>query len=707
MAITLETLISSLSINEVESITVSGDVVLILRDPEPSESGIALDSTVKVRIVDLSLDPATAPAGSISAFVFIDQGEGFDTAYNGSFQAPWDGPGSIDATHSPTDPYVFRDLTLDQSPGLFDSEEVISVRVLASGSSGWGHFPWLNSPWGNPAPEDGALDQTYQFTTADLTPPKLLSASAIDQYTVRLTFDDAMRSGTVDGKASVTNSTSETWDFSTGGETLQIKLDNGSAVTITFLVNMWLDPSAVTAIELSDAISALLDGGHGEVSGSGIKMFSDTAGDTSAIQVVGGTANALIGFPTDVFTGQSTGALEIENYSITRHNVYPNVAVHLDVTAVEFADDTQTKVDLTCQWEMTPNAPYVVTVDNDIADTSDNVIDPGFLAASFSGFQPDWPIDRDAIIKMPRRTWDRDSLDVQRAIINMYQEVYDLQIVRTDDLWNEWNVDTTSEKIVDLMLYDSGNPFDWTDLVLSLDDKRKLIDILPDIYQLKGTSIGIEETIEFLLGINVETEENMSEGWRLGEDEIGNSYPAEIFGGYEFFTILSVGTINISIDGGDVQEILLDPSQLLPSAAVPAETVADAINLQLIGGYCSVHDDGSGKRLLISSLKEGIESQVEIEGGIHVSTLGFVVGQNSRGGGCMLGPGDSKTIRTFDLVYSDVVPSETERDIMRRIAEYMKCVNEHVGLIRPERTLPAKYWELGVSRIGEDTVAGI
>jgi len=707
MPVQVEQLIASLALVEAQTAEAPHPFILILRDPENGEEGFPVDGLISVVVVSLNEDPSTTAPYNINCVIEIslDDGDTWLPAYNaGSFSSPFDGGSSAVVQHSPTDPFVYNQVTIDYTGTYVDSSEII-VRLAASGS-GWGFGPWAHFPWGHPFGSDVLLEE-WSFTVEDLTAPRLLSAEAIDQYTVRLTYDDDMRAGTPDGRARLLSGTSETWNLSSGGETLTVVVDGGETQEVVFQTYMWLTPSAVTADELATALTALISGAVAENDGAGaVYLYSETAGDTSTLRVSGGTANGLIQFPTDTVTGQSEGILDAENYTIDRHNVYPEVAVHLTVETAAFVEDSLRQVDLTVQWEMTPRAPYSVTVDGDVADTSNNVIDPDYVTAEFTGFEPEWPADRDTEITLPQAAWDGDPFHVTRATVNMMQEAEDLKVTDVDKMWDAWNIDTCNDYTVELMLYDVGNPF--TDIDLTAEQKRKLVDLLPYIYEQKGLLPGVVSTILALLEIPVTLVPYTQDSWRLGHGRLGSQYPARLWSSNaETYNLAGGGTLLISIDGETAQTVTFEDADFLSPAAATAEEVAIVINAQLTGGGANIFDDGGGIRVEVFTTTWGPDSSIQVTGGTFAVIIGFDTAIRSGGGSCMLGPSSERLMRTFDLEYSTVIPSELEIKQMTKIANYIKPVNTHLGRIRAAKTIPVpEYWMLGFDFLGEDTVLG-
>jgi len=165
--------------------------------------------------------------------------------------------------------------------------------------------------------------------------------------------------------------------------------------------------------------------------------------------------------------------------------------------------------------------------------------------------------------------------------------------------------------------------------------------------------------------------------------------------------------LGIKIDGGNEQIITFSDDDFVDPAAAKAEEVAIVIHDQLEGGDANIFDDGGGVRLEIFSSTWGPGGSIQVSGGTFAAIIGFDTAIESGSGGCLLGPSTERALRTFDLEYSDVIPSEEEIVQMTHIANYMKAVNNHLGKIRPAKTIPAQeYWILGFDELGVDTVLG-
>jgi len=119
-------------------------------------------------------------------------------------------------------------------------------------------------------------------------------------------------SGTVDtivtpvsgwsAQAALTCASAETYNLS-GGETLTVKVDEGTTQTVNFIGGDFGTPGAATAAEVAARITTDLTGAAAFAAGTRVRIESDLNGSGSAIQVTGGTANSELGFDTTLVKG--------------------------------------------------------------------------------------------------------------------------------------------------------------------------------------------------------------------------------------------------------------------------------------------------------------------------------------------------------------------------------------------------------------------
>lgn len=142
--------------------------VLVNRSPEPAAVDVPRDTPIRVSIVDTD-----GPAGGVNLASVLVYVNGV-LAYSGGsgFQPGFDSVTSAVLSFSGAHRVIYIVPTF-----LFDSEQAITVRVVAASSAG---APWV-------------LDQSYGFTIVDETPPRVVGAQALDLARVRVSFNEPMK----------------------------------------------------------------------------------------------------------------------------------------------------------------------------------------------------------------------------------------------------------------------------------------------------------------------------------------------------------------------------------------------------------------------------------------------------------------------------------------------------------------------------------
>jgi phage tail-like protein len=685
----------------------------VVMNPEIGEENVAKDENIVIRAVLPQEDPALADLSTLSIIIQVEKGSGWETVFDGqTFTAPWDSASTItDSTG--VSPYTFREVACIPGEDVFLDSSTVQVRVAATNNLpavGWGAFNWGSGSWGS-GYAGGTVEgsASFSFGIIDETVPRAVLVEAIDRTTIRVTYSESMAPSTLDGGARVSSTiVSGSWPAaSTLPWEFQIVI-NGTQYIATIDETMVSGP-VVTDEEVSFSLDAQLDGVSAVLESGIITLVTVKMGDNATLQVVGGNGATNLGFPDTEAVGAYRGVLDAANYQINRHNVFPNPAVNLTVESVVFAPESDYQVDLTVQWAMTFNGPYRLHIDGDVMDEFGNVIDSGTLEHDFSGYTPQWDERRDTEIRLPDVIWQHDSELVMRALINCWQEFFNQLIADLDETWDLMSPDNLPDELLTLALRDMGNPFEhWSGLDLDEEEQRRLLDLLPAIYESKGLAPGIESAIYLLLGIPVQVEPYTSEGWRLGIDVLGDSYPATVRSTkYAPYDLSGFKTLTVEINEGDPQTIVFDENDFVdPFAATEKETVA-AISSALDGGGAEPIDDSTGKRFVIFSEYYGPGGAIQVTGGTANFEFGFDLTLHSSSGGCRLAPGDLRSQLTFDLVYGDVLPSEEQLVLIRRIARYMKAAREFVGNIRPIKVYESTdKWRLGRGYLGLDTVVG-
>jgi phage tail-like protein len=137
--------------------------ILVNRDPGPGELGVPLEWSVALEVVDPGPDGIERSATR----VFVDGSLAFEGGGVPEIKPGFDGPRAIIEEAPDTLRIVLDPLE------PFSSEAVITVRVVST-TVGGGH----------------TLDATYTFVAEDRTPPRVTSAQATGQRTVRIGFDE-------------------------------------------------------------------------------------------------------------------------------------------------------------------------------------------------------------------------------------------------------------------------------------------------------------------------------------------------------------------------------------------------------------------------------------------------------------------------------------------------------------------------------------
>lgn len=204
-------------------------------------------------------------------------------------------------------------------------------------------------------------------------------------------------------------------------------------------------------------------------------------------------------------------------------------AVTAVVTEVAVVSDSQ--FDLTTDIELTPGAVYLLTVSN-VADLWGNVVTAPGNAATFIAFTPAKPETRrfDLWRMLPEMNRREDITGDLLKFIKCLQEPTDLLLYDIDRFLDTFDPDIADEQYLDAMLVDLGNPFTFDltsphfdlDTGDGVDDKQRLVQVLVEMYRLKGTAPGIKNVVLFFLGLQVEVVPYVDElTMTLGESELG------------------------------------------------------------------------------------------------------------------------------------------------------------------------------------------
>ncbi|WP_226993977.1 Ig-like domain-containing protein [Myxococcus hansupus] len=218
-----------------------------------------------------------------------------------------------------------------------------------------------------------------------------------------------------------------------------------------------------------------------------------------------------------------------------RFTFTPRGAPAVPVAATEAAAEGAL-VHLALDTELTPDVVYEVSVEG-VTDTHGNLVLAPHHRATFTGFRPARPPSRHFQLwdMLPRHNRRADVTGDLHRFISCLQEVTDLLLSDLDAFPDVFDLERAPEAFLDAILQDLGNPFAFEMDVLA---RRRLAAILTEMYQQKGTALGLRNAIRFFLGIEVRAISPFaSDTLVLGESELGVDWvlgPSERFARYAF-----------------------------------------------------------------------------------------------------------------------------------------------------------------------------
>lgn len=196
--------------------------------------------------------------------------------------------------------------------------------------------------------------------------------------------------------------------------------------------------------------------------------------------------------------------------------VVPNV--------VSVARESDTTVILTLDKPATRRAIYQLTVTG-VMDLAGNASGPPNNTALFEGFVYPTPADRDfdvfSLFPEDDQAADEGGTHDLYKLCACVQETADLLLYLIDRWVEILDPDTAPEAWLDLMLGDLGNPFRFA---LTVVEKRRLAQLLVDIYRTKGVGPGIVDAIRLFLGIEVTLNVPAWSPVPIGEAIIGDDW---------------------------------------------------------------------------------------------------------------------------------------------------------------------------------------
>lgn len=559
MALTVEQLLATLGI-DLAAVEVSplGQYVLIQRDPQPDETNIAKVTDVAMTLVDLDADPSDPLLVDPDFTVDIDGA----TALTFVAGVPtWFGPWTGTVTkHGVSSPYAFWCVVAQQVGGpLWESEQVVPVELAV-----------------------GATVFLYEFTVEDFAPPRIIAAEAISPFVMRVTFDDDM---------SIEGSTSALLAALWANAITRHNVDPLPGVTLdveSVAVADVYGPTVPAKWTFADAAERL--------------AFVPEASDVGSLALQESDATLWLLVDTDAPVGWG--------HATWGH--FPWAYPPTGGPSIIWAEvQIGAQFDLAMNWEMTPGCPYSVAANPLFEDEAGNAMNPLFATAHAAGFVPEVPAGRvfshwRHMIPSKNRIEDA-TRDLER-FSNCIEEVLGWMLYYVDHFSDQWDPDLASDEQIEAMLYDMGNPFStWTDLDLTANQKRKLLRILIEIYNAKGTAWGIEQTVFFLLGEVVHCVEYLAGGWVLGVDALGSDAIAQVLSlGWETFDFTLIAApweLEVKVDGGGAQVVTFIPADFADASAATAAEVATVIASQASGAGAYASFPGQPAFLLGTNLE--------------------------------------------------------------------------------------------------------
>jgi phage tail-like protein len=185
--------------------------------------------------------------------------------------------------------------------------------------------------------------------------------------------------------------------------------------------------------------------------------------------------------------------------------------------------------------DMTPGALYEIAVLG-VTDSRGIPIPAAQSTSTFTGFRPAAPPGRRfSLWKMlPKHNRRDDTTGDLGRFIACLQEVTDLLLSACDRFPDLFDFERAPEPFLDAILTDLGNPFPFELDVLG---KRRLASVLVELYQQKGTAVGLRNSARFFLELEIQVLPYSAETMTLGESLLGEDWvlgPSNRFARYAF-----------------------------------------------------------------------------------------------------------------------------------------------------------------------------
>ncbi len=745
MAITVEQLLVTLGIDlAAVEVSSTGRYVMIQRDPQPDEAGINIATDVVFTLVDLDGDPSDV-ALVPPDFTVLIEGDLALTYAAGvpTWQPAWNG---TVVTHVVASPYAFWTMTAQQVAPLFESEQVVPVQVDIT----------------NPV----IVQFFYYFDIEDLTPPILIAAEAIDPFTVRLTFDDTMITAGSGSVVDVVNwiDAIARWNVDPlpGVNLDVVSIGPWNAPTIIF-PTAWTYVDATERLAATGFADEDVYGVAYQQSDATYWMLADIA--PTWIQVVPASQyDATVNWEmTPGCRYQITAGAAIEDESGNVMNTVFNT-VFFDGFVPEVPEGRA----FSHWRHMIPQKNRTEDATRDLERTSNCVEEIlGWMLYYVDHFTDQFDPDKGEAQHIEAMLYDMGNpfsawvnLELgeiqKKKLLRILVEIYKSK-------GTAWGIEQTVffllGEVVTCVEYIAGGWVLGVDAlgsnsvaeVMNHDWETYDFTTVVGPWQLEfSVEGGVTQTVTFVAGDFVNPA-------LATAAEVAAVISAQLVGGaaYPLFPgqpAQAVGTNAepFAVSAGDSFDLLINGDPTVHTVtftaadiAVPAAATAAELTARIgkdLDGLTTAVDDGGA--VVIDSVvygalgmldvqagaiqaviglplglivgtdhgqvsayseKAGVEASIQITGGSANVILGWYVTEIGATGGAVLAPDDSYTLYSFDIETENVLTS-LEEDIVRKVAEYMKCAHEHLINIRQALPLPwPDGWVLGIDELDETT----
>lgn len=538
------------------------------------------------------------------------------------------------------------------------------------------------------------------------------------------------------------------------GMTLSVSVDGGGAQVVTFLAVNFDDIAEATAVEVAASITAGLTGATAEDDGGAPRITSDVFGATSSVQVTGGTANAVLGFPTSLEVGSDfTPIVELINripepgeYGVPLDSLVElelhdgdgtapsaaNVAVYVGGTLAFSAGSFQTGFDGPGSATSNPDAATLrIVIDPTTDFTSDEEVEVR-VTESGSSLDETYTFRAEDLTSPSVVSAEARSQLVVRVTFN--EEVRQVSPSGTSDALNPANytfqrlaVPTVDVEAVEVTPVDSSTVDVEVDLELSFATTYLLT--VSNVVDGFGNVVAAPyNSVEF---------QSLDRPWPDGRRfELLELLPQinrteDATGELELWVACLQDVFDLLLKQVDDWTDILDPD-LAPARYLDA-MLADLGNPFAFAELSEI-DKRRLLRVLVDIYREkgtedgiidvvrfflGLDVTIEIYNGIGwelaSSDSPTLDGQSPPAGpgdelssdtvepadAAELGPGERRLLYSFEIV-SPVVLTDEERTRIVAIAELMKPAHTHlVRIVEPTTAEVVDHLELGLSELGE------